>query len=219
MLFVSSRKMKQIDSLATKKFGIPSLILMENAGRSVAEEAQKMLKCNSDFIAIFCGYGNNGGDGFVAARHLVNKGYKVKVFLIGPKKERSPDTKLNFEIIKKMKVVIEKIINEKYILAAFKNFKRPQLVIDAIFGIGIKGKLNNFYCQLFNKINNLNSLILAIDIPSGLDADRGIALPVAIKADKTVTMGSPKKGFLSSSAKEYLGKVIIADISLPKQIR
>lgn len=207
--------MKQIDKLATKKFSIPSLILMENAGRSVAEEAKKMLRSKSAPILFFCGYGNNGGDGFVAARHLKNKGYKVLVFLIGPKKKMSDDTSLNFKIITKMKVRIKRITRKRQIKAVFKNFNKSQLIIDAIFGIGVKDKLNNFYCQLVEKINSLPSPILSVDIPSGLDADRGIALPIAIEADKTVTMGLIKKGFLSSFAKKYLGRVIIADISLP----
>jgi hydroxyethylthiazole kinase-like uncharacterized protein yjeF len=219
MLFASSSKIKQIDKLATKRFSIPSLILMENAGRSVAEEAKKMLKSRLVPILIFCGYGNNGGDGFVAARHLENKGYKVNVFLVGQKKEMSEDTKLNFAIIKKMKVKIRKIINQKQIEFLFKLSQRPQLVIDAIFGIGLKGELNNFYRRLLESINSWKAPVLSIDIPSGLDADKGVALPVAIKADKTVTMGIMKSGFLNISAKKYLGKIIIADISLPRKIR
>ena len=124
MLFVSRKKMKQIDKLATKKFAIPSLILMENAGRSVAEEAKKMLKSKFAPTLIFCGYGNNGGDGFVAARHLTNNGYKVKVFLIGPKKKMSNDTSLNLKIINKMKVKIKKVSNERQLKEIFKNLSQ-----------------------------------------------------------------------------------------------
>ena len=219
MLFVSRQKMKQIANLARGKFAIPSLILMENAGRSVAEEAKKMLKSRSAPILIFCGYGNNGGDGFVAARHLTNKGYKVLVILIGPKKKMSGDTSLNFKIITKMKIRIKKITNGRQINSVFKKLKKPQLIIDAIFGIGVKDRLNNFYCQLIEKINSLPTPVLSVDIPSGLDADMGRALPISIEAKKTVTMGMIKRGFLSSFAKKYIGKVIIADISLPNQLR
>ncbi|MFC1645742.1 NAD(P)H-hydrate epimerase [Candidatus Omnitrophota bacterium] len=219
MKFVTSQRMREIDKLATKRFGIPSLILMENAGRSVAEEAKKMLISNSAPIVIFCGYGNNGGDGFVVARHLCNSGYKVEVFLIGARKKMSDDTKINFKIITKMKIKIRKIANKRQIDSALSNLKRPHLIIDAVFGIGIKGELSNFYRRLFEKINSLGVPVLSVDIPSGLDADKGVPLPIAIKARKTVTMGLIKRGFLSSFAKKYLGKIIIADISLPSRLR
>jgi len=217
--FVTCQKMKNIDRLATQRFGIPSLILMENAGRVVADEARKMLRNKSAPVSIFCGYGNNGGDGFVVARHLTNSGYKVKVFLIGPRKNMSADTKLNFNIMNKMKIKTKKITNEKQLNPVLKDIKTPQLIIDAIFGIGIKGELSNFYCRLIETINSMRSAVLSIDIPSGLDADKGIALPVAIVANKTVTMGLVKRGFLSSFAKRYLGRIIIADISLPLQLK
>ncbi|MFH1622170.1 MAG: NAD(P)H-hydrate epimerase [Candidatus Omnitrophota bacterium] len=219
MLFVSSAKMREIDTLATKKFGMPSLILMENAGRSIADESKKMLKSSSASIYIFCGYGNNGGDGFVAARHLSNRGHKVEIILIGKKKKMSQDTNINFQILRNMRIRIKKIISEKDFNSIFKFIRRPQLIIDAIFGIGIKGELNYFYCRLFEKINSLHVPVLSVDIPSGLDADKGIALPLAIKAKKTVTMGLIKKGFLTNFAKKYLGKIIIADISLPRQLK
>ncbi|MFC1708503.1 NAD(P)H-hydrate epimerase [Candidatus Omnitrophota bacterium] len=218
MLFVSCSKMKQIDKLATERFSIPSLILMENAGRSVAQEAKKMLRGRSVPIVMLCGYGNNGGDGFVAARHLHNAGYKIKVFLIGPRKPMSADTKTNFKIISKLKIKINKITNERQVKSVMGGLRKRQLIIDAIFGIGIRGELNNFYSRLFKEINSLHLPVLSIDIPSGLDADKGIALPVAIQAHKTVTMGLIKKGFLSNLAKKYLGKIIIADISLPKEL-
>lgn len=219
MKFVSSLKMRGIDRLASERFGIPSLILMENAGRSVASEAEKMFKNKLSSIAIICGYGNNGGDGFVAGRHLVNKGYKVNIYLVGKSKKMSDSTKINFNILNKMKIKIRKINRQGQILSLARMLKKAQLIIDAIFGIGIKGELDKFYCQLIQAINNFRVPILSVDIPSGLDADRGVALPVAIKAKKTVTMGLMKKGFLNTVAKKFLGKVVIGNISLPKQLR
>ena len=214
--FVTSSKMKSIDRLATQRFGIPSLILMENAGRSVSDEAQRMLKNESAPVVIFCGYGNNGGDGFVVARHLTNRGYKVNIVLVGKHKKMSNDTEINFDILSKMKVKIKKVSNQKQIMSVVRHVKKAQLIIDAMFGIGIKGQLDKFYCYLIKEINNSNIPILSIDIPSGLDADRGVALPIAIKAQKTVTMGLIKKGFLNPTAKKYLGKIVIGYISLPR---
>jgi len=217
--FISSSKMRKIDSLATAKFGIPSLILMENAGRSVACEAEGMIRSKAASIAIFCGYGNNGGDGFVVARHLVNRGYKVVIYVVGKQKKMSKDTKMNFDIINKMRIMVRKITDQRQINIATRHIGKRQLIIDAVFGIGLKGRLDTFYCYLFKKINSSNIPILSIDIPSGLDADRGIPLPIAIKAKKTMTMGLAKKGFMNPSAKKYLGRVIVADISLPRQLK
>lgn len=219
MEFVSSSKMKRIDFLASKRFGIPPLILMENAGRSVAEEAKNLLKNKSAKVVIFCGYGDNGGDGLVSARHLVNIGYEVEVFLVGRQKKMSHDTKINFNVLNKMKVKIKKIMHGKQIESLIKHIRKARLIIDAIFGIGIKGELSKFYAKLFEGLNNTSIPILSIDIPSGLDADTGMALPIAIKARKTVAMGLSKKGFLNPSAKKYLGKITIADISLPRQLK
>jgi NAD(P)H-hydrate epimerase len=217
--YVTTLEMRRIDSLAVKTFGIPSLILMENAGIAVANEAEKMLENKPALVLILCGYGNNGGDGFVAARHLVNRGYRVIILLVGHKKEMSEETEINFVIARRMKININKITNEKQIGLLSKNAKNSQLIIDAIFGIGIKGRLDRFYCQLIEKINTAEATVLSIDIPSGLDADSGEALPIAIKAKKTVTMGLPKKSFLSPKARKYLGRVVVADISLPKQLK
>jgi NAD(P)H-hydrate epimerase len=130
----------------------------------------------------------------------------------------SADTDLNFKIITKLKIKMKKIANGRQLELALRSLGKPQLIIDAIFGIGINGALNNFYCQLFERVNRLHLPVLSIDIPSGLDADKGIALPIAIQAQKTVTMGLIKRGFLSKFAKKYLGRVIIADISLPRQL-
>jgi NAD(P)H-hydrate epimerase len=219
MKLVNSKIMRRVDRLATEKFGIPSLILMENAGRSTADAAEDVVKSKSVRIAIICGYGNNGGDGFVCARHLINRGYRVEVYLIGKIKNMSNDAEINFSILIKMKTKIKRIINKRQINSAIKNFKKSQLIIDAIFGIGIKGKLDEFYCELFKKINHTKIPILSLDIPSGLDADSGKVESCAIKARHTVAMGLMKKGFLNPAAKRYLGKIFIADISLPKDLK
>lgn len=218
MKFVSASKMKEIDKAAIEKFGIPALILMENAGLCVVDEAGKMLGNKKGKVVIFCGYGNNGGDGFVVARHLKNRGYAPVVFLVGSEKKMSPQTKINFEILGKMKIKVKRIANQSQIKGLHKYISRAKLFIDAIFGIGIKGRLDEFYSQLFKNLNNTNIRTLSIDIPSGLDADRGIALPIAKKANRTVVMGMAKKGFLNPAAGKYLGKIIIADISLPNQL-
>lgn len=219
MRYVTSAEMKKIDQTARDKFGIPALLLMENAGRAAAHEALSILKRRrSGRISILCGYGNNGGDGFVAARHLLNENMKVDLYLIGRAKPLSPEAKVNFDILKKMGLKVMRIYRSRQAQALSQKIKKCGLAIDAIFGIGLRGRLDIFYQVLFENLNSCGVPILAIDIPSGLDADTGSVLGSAIKAKYTVTMGLPKKGFRRKNAKKYLGKLTVADISLPKKI-
>lgn len=231
MKTVTARQMKSLDNMAIKRFCIPALILMENAGRTASEEALKMLPRNGlRKVAILCGYGNNGGDGFVCARHLINKGIQVSIYLIGGKKKFSEESKINYQILSKMRQKI-KLIRAIDIpelsattpsadnLRAFcASIKKYHLIIDAIFGIGLKGELNVFYQTLFDIINTSRIPILALDIPSGLDADTGKPLGNAIMVTKTVTFGLLKKGLVKKHARKFTGKVVVGDISLPQSI-
>ncbi|MBN1405413.1 MAG: NAD(P)H-hydrate epimerase [Candidatus Omnitrophica bacterium] len=214
---VTAKQMKAVDVLATKRFGIPALLLMENAGRSAVIEALKMLPKNCKArVAIFCGYGNNGGDGFVCARHLINKGIRAQVYLVGKKKKFSRETDINYYILRKMKQKF-KLIKSAEAAANLKNeIKNCRLIIDGIFGIGLKGKLDEFYKKLFHMLNISKVPILALDIPSGLDADTGKCLGSALCAKKTVTFGLLKKGLVKKQARKFTGKIIIGDISLPR---
>jgi len=209
--------MKQLDILASVKFGIPSLVLMENAGRSAAELILKNYGNKKGRIWIFCGYGNNGGDGFVVARHLLNKGKKVMLFLVGKKKSFSQETDINYRIVVKLGCKIKQIKSLKSLKAIRAN--GVGLIVDAIFGIGLKGQLNEFYIGLFQWINSQKVSVFSMDIPSGLDADSGKALPVAIKAKDTVTFGIVKKGLIKKSAKSFVGKLYVGDISLPRKLK
>jgi NAD(P)H-hydrate epimerase len=218
MKSVTASQMKRLDALAIKRYGIPALLLMENAGRSAAEEALKMLpKKGKRRVAVFCGYGNNGGDGFVCARHLINKGIAVQIYFVGKKKKFSEETKINYQILRKMKqkFVLIKSINA---LSKFsREIKKCHLIVDGIFGIGIKGMLDKFYQRLIAFLNATKIPMLALDIPSGLDADSGMALGAAIQARTTVTFGLAKKGLLLPKAKKFVGKLKISDISLPNE--
>lgn len=219
MNVVSSQQMRTIDRAASTRYGIPPLLLMENAGRSVADFAETMLQRKKSAVAILCGYGNNGGDGFVVARHLANRGYAVDVVLVGERKPMSAEARINFEIIKKMKIKIQRLFRREQARALGRHFRGARLLIDAIFGIGVRGVLSPFYCEAIEQINKSGIPVLAVDIPSGLDADSGAAVSSAIRAQATVAMGLPKKGFLKPSARKYLGRVVVADISLPRQLK
>lgn len=221
--------MRELEDAALTKHGIALSILMESAGKAVANEAMGLVK-NGAPIAVFCGYGNNGGDGMVAARYLLKSGYQVKTFLVGGSKSFSPQTQENYDALIKLNHKSEEIATIKAIEKAFISSLKPALIIDAIFGIGIHrpegrglpsvrqshGMLSDFYLKLIDKINAIASPVISVDIPSGLEADSGESLGIAVQADKTVTFGYLKAGFKNPKAKVYLGELIIADIGLPE---
>ncbi len=199
-----------MDSRAIKECGIPASLLMENAGKAIAAEVKKTIKKDGRVFA-FCGYGNNGGDGFVAARHLLLNGYPVETFLVGKPKPFSPETLANYRALADMNHTPVVISDAKSI----DGLPIPDLIIDAIFGIGLRGIPDEFFLNLIDRINGFGCPVIAADVPSGLDADTGKPLGSAVRATKTVTMGYPKIGFQNPGAKKYLGEVICADIGLP----
>lgn len=217
--YITSQQMKEIDRRTIEEFGIPSLILMENAGSGAAKVALDMVK-NSDNKKVICvsGRGSNGGDGFVCARHLLNNGVDTKVFLIGELSQLKGDAKINFDILRKMKAKIEILKTDKDFKLFKEKLRNAQLIIDAIFGIGLSGEIKGPYSMVIRAINQSKKSILAIDVPSGLDATTGNILGVCIKAKKTVTFGLPKAGFTKNHGLSYTGELIIVDISIPKQL-
>ncbi|HCJ65887.1 MAG TPA: NAD(P)H-hydrate epimerase [Elusimicrobia bacterium] len=227
MDYLTVKEINEIDRLASKKYGIPSIILMENAGRAVAEETIKTLKrqipryrrdTKTQKIAIFCGSGKNGGDGFVSARYLFNHGYMIEVYLLKNPTKISGDSLTNFTILKKIGIKT-KLVSVNIFSNLSHELKSVDCIIDALFGTGLKGKIEGLPAQLIKLINQTKKSIISIDIPSGLDADTGFSFGECIKATVTVTMGYPKKGFPNPQAKKFLAKLIIADIGYPKQLK
>lgn len=219
MKYITSREMKEIDRRAIEEFGIPSLILMENAGGGAALAALGMIKdqdCKK--VICVCGRGNNGGDGFVCARHLINNGVDTEIFLIGESSELKTDAKINFDILRKMKAKIRFLKTDKDFKFFKEKLRDTRLIIDAIFGIGLSVEIKKPYSRVIRAMNQSKKPILAIDVPSGLDATTGNILGICIKAKKTVTFGLPKRGFIKSHGPENTGELIVADISIPKQL-
>jgi NAD(P)H-hydrate epimerase len=216
MRYVTREEMQELDRKAQEEFGIPGIILMENAGRSVAIEVANICK-KSDKILIICGKGNNGGDGFVCARHLYNKAFNIKVALLGKVKNLigKGDAGANLNIIVKMGLCIIEI-DDLSLLA--KEITNCDLIIDAIFGTGPAGEIKGLEKEIIEEINRSGKYIVSIDIPSGLSANLGIPLGVSVRAKKTITMGLPKIGFVKNQARDYTGKVIVADIGMPKEL-
>ncbi|MEM3703063.1 MAG: NAD(P)H-hydrate dehydratase [Candidatus Bathyarchaeia archaeon] len=209
--YVTSREMRALE-LNAEYFGVSQLQLMENAGRSVALEIALRFKPDKS-VAIFCGLGGNGGDGFVAARHLSAMGFKVTVILAGKTKEISHKAALeNWRALQFLKESVA--IHEVYDSALIPDVN-AEVAVDALLGTGTKGKLKPPILQLVEKINSLNAFKVAVDVPTGVDSDTGEVLGNAVRSNLTITFYKTKKGL--ERAKDYVGELIVKDIGLPRE--
>jgi NAD(P)H-hydrate epimerase len=221
MYVLSREEMQEIDRYTTNDFGLSGSILMEYAGARSALCIFELLS-EGDDVAIFCGHGNNGGDGFVIARCLQNLGIWPTIFFIGDESKMSPETATNFKLARKMNIPLHQITSSEDWLELSEEFFIDQLcpfsaLIDAIFGIGFKGSLPDLYRDIVIKLNEAESLRVAIDISSGLEADTGWA-ECAFLADYTFTMAAPKYGHYLGKGRSYSGEVIPIDIGIPQEI-
>ena len=215
---MSRDEVRAFDSFAINTLGIPGVVLMENAGRSCAELIkEKLTSVTKPKVCIICGTGNNGGDGYVIARHLLNSGFKITVVICGDRGKIKGDAKINLDILERLGQPIEQLILRNGDIAGqIETYSAgADMLVDALFGTGLKGQLSDVYTQLIESINSQNYPILAVDIPSGLDCDTGQPLGAAIEANYTVTFVSVKKGFVpSSAAAQYTGQIFIASIGV-----
>jgi len=186
---------------------------MENAGRAVALEIFKKLKNRpQSSVVIVCGTGNNGGDGFVAARYLYNGGLKPHIFLLGMPAQLKPDALINYQVAKNLKLSVKPVNG---LDSAFKkSIQSADLMVDAIFGVGLNRPIEEPYHGIIQAINAKSSNVLAVDIPSGLDGTTGKICDICIKANMTVTFSYPKKGFFKNQGPLYTGKCKVVDIGI-----
>ena len=195
---VTREEMRELDRKAIEVYEIPGIILMENAGRNVAEEVYKMTdNQNKIKVAVLCGKGNNGGDGFVVARHLHNYGITVGVFLVAKISDivKDADAGTNLKILLNMKIAIREILLTTEMNNILMELCSYDIIVDALFGTGLSGNVREPFKMLIDGVNNLNRPIVSVDIPSGLDCNNGNILGTAIKATKTVTFAAGKRGF------------------------
>jgi hydroxyethylthiazole kinase-like uncharacterized protein yjeF len=210
-------EVRAFDAWAINTLGIPGVVLMENAGRSCAElVADKLKGITEPKVCIFCGTGNNGGDGYVIARHLINHGIKVTVVVCGDYNKIKGDAKTNLNILERMGRSIERLNPaDNNIAEQIMHFNAgTSVIVDALFGTGLTGQLSDEYKRLIENINTCNIPILAVDIPSGIDCDSGEPLGTVIQAAWTVTFAAVKKGFLTSNAAQYTGEIFVASIGI-----
>jgi len=212
-------EIRAFDRYAIEDLGVPGIALMENAGRQVADAARAMIRGRArPRVVILAGRGNNGGDGYVAARHLAIDGVRAEVVLIGPRAGVQGDAAINLAILEQMGLAVRVLDGpgEEVLAAVRPLVAAADLVIDGLLGTGATGQVREPLAGVIEAVNAAGRPVLAIDIPSGLDADTGRPLgTAAIRATRTVTMAALKKGFAEPGAAGYTGEVILADIGVP----
>ncbi|BER92067.1 NAD(P)H-hydrate dehydratase [Atrimonas thermophila] len=218
MHLVTSDAMQKIEQHLCQQYGIDTLLLMENAGKNVANEALSILKeKNLKQVIILCGGGNNGGDGLVAARQLlsVSSAYPVTVYLLANPEKLKKDPLYNYRVLKNMSARIIEVASVKDI-----EIYPQSLVIDALLGTGLSKPVAGLYREAVEKINSARDVfVLSVDVPSGINATSGAVMGSSVKADYTVTLGLPKRGLFVFPAREYTGKIKVADIGIPIILR
>ena len=196
--------MQELDRKAIETYRIPGMILMENAGKGAAEVISHTFPdIHRKKIAIIAGKGNNGGDGFVIARYLLNQGASVKVYLLTDPKGLRGDAETNYSIFQRMKGEIIPVPSSKDYVKVRRDLEKFDILVDGIFGTGLDAEVRGYYREVIDHLNTVQRPIVAIDIPSGLDADTGKPLGTAIRASLTITFGLAQ-GWTPDSAGDRL---------------
>ncbi len=211
---LSRTEVRELDRRASEEFGVPSIILMENAGRSAAEVLLSLGGGNR--VVICCGKGNNGGDGLVIARHLELHGREVRILLFCRPQELQGDARTNYEIVVRSRLPLSlPIANapDETVLAA--ELRWADWIVDALLGTGLQGPARPPLDRVIDLINASGKPALAVDLPSGLDCDTGRPLGATVRATHTVTFVAPKRGFIEDAAKEWLGQLHVIGIGAP----
>ena len=215
---VTAAEMREIDRRTIEEYGVPGFELMERAGRAVAEKAAELAGPPPRKILVLSGKGNNGGDGLVAARSLHQKGYSVQVFLFSEGTKLKADPARNFAANTKLGIPT-RVVGEHFAWETVPElFRDSDLIIDALFGVGLDRDLKEPYRSLIENVNRSGRKVVSVDIPSGLDSDTGKIHGAAVRATVTVTMGLAKKGFYKGEGPRVTGKVEVADIGFPKEL-
>jgi len=220
MKVATAEEMQELDRKAIETYRIPGIVLMENAGRGAADVISNFFpEIHKKKIAIIAGKGNNGGDGFVIARYLLNQGIYVRVYLLTDPKGLRGDAETNFSIFHRMKGEVISVPSSKDYIKVKRDLEKFDILVDGIFGTGLDAEVRGYYREVIDHLNTLQRPIVAIDIPSGLDANTGKPLGTAIRASLTITFGLPKIGLLIPPGLDYVGeKVKVIDIGIPKRL-
>ncbi len=209
-------EVRNVDQRTIEEFGIPGVILMENAGRGAAE---LLIRRGVDgTVVICCGKGNNGGDGFVIARHLDQAGIEVEIWLFADASKLSGDALTNYEIAKRSRLRIHEHHTQPSPEELTKSLASADWIVDTLLGTGIQGEVKGDIRGVIEAINSAGKQVLAVDLPSGLDANTGEPLGVCIQATLTTTFVARKLGFDNPASKQWTGNVEVVDIGLPRAL-
>ncbi len=217
---LTCQEIRELDILAIEHVGIPGIVLMENAARAVAECIYQVLLDPARARVLFlCGPGNNGGDGLVAARHLRNAGAQVAVVLAAPRDKYRSDAALNLAIYERMEGTLFQATDEQQRKEIDARIGECDVIVDALLGTGSAGTPRGVIAKLIKVANAASGARrVAVDIPTGLDADSGKVGEPCFRADATVTFVAAKVGFASDAARAVLGRVVVVDIGVPREL-
>src|SRR3954469_7833773 len=216
MRVLNTQQMREADRRTIDEVGIPSIVLMENAGRQpVAAMEAAFEDLAGTHVGVMCGRGNNGGDGFVVARTLIQRGVEISVFLLGSVADVRGDARTNLEVLGRIGLTVVEISNAQEWELHFSEISRGELVVDGILGTGFHGQLSGLLETVVADINGLGVPIVAIDLPTGLSADTCDVEGEAIEASMTITLAAPKIPLILPPADTYSGDLVIADIGIP----
>jgi NAD(P)H-hydrate epimerase len=216
MRVLDARQMREADRRTIEDIGISSLVLMENAGRQVVSAIEATNAALLDgTVAVLCGRGNNGGDGFVIARTLLQRGVDVSVFLIGRVAEVRGDARINLDILGRLGLTVVEIADEQAWELHFSEIDDATLIVDAMFGTGLKAPLAGLFETVVADVNASSIPVVAVDLPSGLSADSHEPIGPCIDATMTVTLAALKLPLVLPPAETHAGDVVIADIGIP----
>lgn len=209
--------MRQLDRAAIDEFGVPSLHLMEHAGMLLADFVEHHFSPSRGAVAVLAGRGGNGGDGLVAARHLIERGFEVLVFLTCPTVDLSPDARANWENLAPLMQTFYQINSASDLNQNSIHIARCSCIIDALFGTGLSQEIKSPYREIIDFVNTLKIPVISADIPSGLSSDTGMPLGSAIHARWTVTFGLPKLGLYIGRGPDFTREILIVDIGFPNE--
>lgn len=215
---LTREQVRRVDRLAVEQYAMTGLVLMENAGRNAAAIIHDAYGPTGDAI-LFCGTGNNGGDGFVIARHLHNLGWRVRLVLTGSASSMTYDTAANCAIIRAMDLPLMEAADADRQRTAVGTVQPSDVVVDSLLGTGFRGDVRSPMAELIDKLNSTNRrAMVSVDVPSGLDCDDGLPSNATIRADLTITFVASKTGFSRSVAAPYTGRVEVVDIGTPREL-
>src|SRR5437763_5280655 len=219
MRVLNSAQMREADRRTTDDIGIPSLVLMENAGRQTVAAMEAMYgDLLERQVAILCGRGNNGGDGFVVARTLAQRNVDVSVFLIGRVSEVRGDARTNLEILGRLGLTVVEVSDSQAWELHFSEVSDCSLIVDAIFGTGLNAPVSGLIQSVIADVNASGITVVSIDIPSGLSADSAEPIGDSVEADTTVTLAVPKLPLVLPPGEMRAGDIVIADIGIPSDV-